>query len=131
MIEASSQVGQRSLEGGELSRDRRALGAHVSEVILHEGEEPLPLATREPDDGGKVLHLFRREVINLPGHFSVHVPRVNHEHTILGIPRPGRFTLTPGPSPSGRGEMVQNIREYGFGSVENPVVAEAQNDMPE
>jgi len=35
------------------------------EIILHEAEESVALAPVEPDDGGEVAHLFRRELWTL------------------------------------------------------------------
>ena len=88
-----------------------SLSAQIrSEVVLHQREEALSLPAIEPDDGGKVLHLLGREVINLPGHFPVDIPGIDHEHLVLALRGLGPVEV---PQLARNGASVEEVRADG------------------
>ena len=57
------------------------------EITLHERQEPVALAAIEPDDGGDVLQLLRRELIDLARAFHelADAAGVEHQHLVLAV----------------------------------------------
>jgi hypothetical protein len=60
-----------------------ALRADSLKVVLHQREKAFFLAAIKPDNDGEVLHLLGRKIINLPGHFPVDIPGIDHEDLVL------------------------------------------------
>ena len=70
-------------EGGDFLRHGGALCGVAFEIILHEREKAVALASVEPDDGGEVAHLLRRELMDLARAFHELADAAGVEHQDL------------------------------------------------
>ena len=81
-----------------------------AEILLHQRQKALSLAAIEPDDGGEVLHLLGREVVDLPRDLAVDVAGVDHQHL---VPALGGLRPVEVPQLAGNGAGVEEVRADG------------------
>ena len=79
------QVGERAVEGGEYCRYLRAFIAHPAEVVPNQRKKTYLLTAIKPDNGGDVLHLLGREVVDLACDLAVGIAHIEHQHLIAAL----------------------------------------------
>ncbi len=104
----------------------RALGQHALAITGHEVEIAPGLAPVEPDDGQEVLLLLGGKVENLACDLAVDVAGVDHQNVAL-VPSDNVPTLTPGPSPRGRGEQCGYLLQSRSNIVNEGLIENAKN----
>ena len=56
-------------------------------VVIKQPGEAFLFPAIQPDDGGEVGQLLRREIVDLAGHLAVDVARVDHQHLVAPLLR--------------------------------------------
>ena len=74
--------------------------------MLHQSKKALLLSAIEPYDGGEILHLLRREVVDLASDLAVDVPRVDHQHFVFTR---GRLGTVKVPQLAGNGTGIEKV----------------------